>query len=270
MHRHSQSEVNGGATITGGWLAAVQAEAPCGTLFAESLKFRLRHPPVRRCLVSLPRFPGTEKLNACRFLKICDAIGARVPDVLISLLYDAVGFHLGVDPHDPDRGAVTKLYLEFEGDLPSEPGLMYLAAKASPSGTGIERYDSFDCRDRSDWMVATRPLASQPLLYAASLELLDHLEGAFGLDVFNSDIVPILRVREIGTCRYSIDINLSNIETDIDIRRIIAPFSGLFDLRCINSVGRNAISHLAVGLTHGRDAFLTLYGYPQADLGRWR
>lgn len=249
------------------WLSAVEAQAPRGVLVARSLKLRARRPPVERYLVSLPRFHPAEKVRPARFLAMCDAVGARVPDVLLALLDHAVGFHLGFDPDDPERGAVTKIYLEFCGALPSEPSLMYLAAKASAGGAGIERYEAVDCSGRSDWAVMTRPFASHAALHDASRKLLDRMESEFGSGVFDPDLLPFLIVHESGTIRYSIDINFSNIDERFDLHRIIAPFSTIFDLGPATLEDQDSISHVAVGLSHGGEPFMTLYGFPLTDLG---
>lgn len=251
------------------WLAAAGAHAPCGTLFARSVKLRRRHRAVERYLVSLPRFhPAGQPVT--RFLELCAALAVQVPQTLHPFVNEAVGFHIGIDPDDPDRGAVTKVYLEFCGALSRDPDLMYLAAKASARTTGIERYEALECRTASDWAGATRPFVADAGLAAASRALLDTMQTACGRSVFDPETVPMLLVHEPGTRRYSIDINYSNLDTPPDMLRILEPFGAIFDRTALDRACRRPISHVAIGLSHRGEPFVTLYGYPETGLGARR
>lgn len=226
-------------------LRAVLAALPEGTVVARSCKLTAGALSAERFLCSLDRArlaPAAGK----RFLALAAAFLGQSAAPLAPHLGRARAFHLALDPSDAG-GELRKAYVELD---PGDDDLAYVALKASSRGARLTQYLH---RDPGQALEVLRRL-DLPRPLAAAAEALCRDLGA------NPDLA-FLEVREEGTPRLSLDLNLADLPPDAGVRDRITDLARLLNpTPCWPASG---LSHLAIGQGASGAPFLTLYGFPE-------
>jgi hypothetical protein len=236
-------------------MAALTALLPKPHLYARSAKITSLGVSENRSLYTIARRSFGPQSNR-RFLEAAEACLNYPPDELRPWLNHCNIFHFGFEV-GLDRN-VRKVYLELTGETPEDPGLTYVALKASDGPPRLNYYRTVQMTKshNADLLLGSIGLNSDVYSWARPI--------ATAICETPGETSTLL-VTEKGSGRRSLDFNFSDDGASPSVLSAITSFLYFLGQKpdAIDRLLTPALCHAALGTSGEGLAFVTLYSFPE-------